>query len=273
MPSIVVPVNFSPNSANAARYAADVARAIGAEIHLINVFQLPVSMSEVPLPESVFQEVRDNSLELLSGLHAELTKQTLGKVRICTDLEIGAVEAKLEDFCKLREPLLVVMGATGNSMPSILDGSNTARALSRLSYPILVVPAGATFHPIGKIVLACDREDIDSGMPETLPFLQQLADLLGATLEVVHVLTNGEESAAEAIEEYNVWKRDAAALAPELHFVRQPRVEDGLSAYLEHHHADWIMVFPKSHSVLEFHRSKAKKIVEHCMAPVMSVHE
>jgi nucleotide-binding universal stress UspA family protein len=273
MHSIVVPVNFTANSANAARYAADMARAIGAEIHLINVFELPVSMSEVPMPESVFQELRDDGFELLSGLQTELTKQTSGKVTIFTDLEIGGIEAKLEAFCHRRQPLLVVMGATGDKFPAMLDGSNTARALHRLPYPILVVPAGAQFHAIGKIIVACDKEDIDNGMPAALPFLQELSDLLGAGLEVVHVLTNGEESAAEAIEEYNVWKKDAAALAPELHFVRQPRVEDGLTEYLRHHHADWVIVFPKSHSVLEFHHSKSKKIVEHCVIPVMSVHE
>ncbi len=273
MRSIVVAVNFTTNSANAARYAADMAMVIGTDIHLINVFQIPISISEVPLPESIFQELRDNSLELLGGLQAELTKRVSGKARIFTYLEMGAIEAKLDDFCKMRKPLLVVMGATGDSIPSILDGSNTARALSRLSYPILVVPAGAQFCSVAKIVMACDREDIDSGMPDTLPFLQEMSALLGATLEVVHVLTNGEESAAEAAEEYNVWKKEAAALAPELHFVRQPRVEDGLSEYLEHHHADWVMVFPKSHSVLEFHRSRSKMIVEHCMVPVMSVHE
>jgi len=42
------------------------------------------------------------------------------------------------------------------------------------------VPAGAQFHAIGKIVVACDKEDIDSGMPATLPFLQQLSYLFGA---------------------------------------------------------------------------------------------
>lgn len=273
MQSIVVPVNFTADSANAARYAADMARAIGAEIHLINVFEIPVSVSQVPLPESVFQGLRENSLQLLSGLQAELTIRTVNQVPIFTNLEIGSIESRLEAFCESRKPLLVVMGATGNHLPSILDGSNTATALRRLSYPILVVPAGAIFHPVEKIVLACDREDIDSGMPDTLPFLQKLGDLLGARLEVLHVLTTGEESAAEAVGEYNVWKTEAAVLAPELHFVRQPRVEDGLTEYLGRHPADWVMVFPKSHSALEFHRSRSRKIMGHCLVPVMSVHE
>jgi nucleotide-binding universal stress UspA family protein len=273
MHSIVVPVNFSANSANAARYAADTARAIGADIHLLHVFEIPVSVSEVPMPESVFQELRDAGFELLSRLQTALIERTSGKVAIFTDLETGGIEARLEAFCRVRKPLLVVMGATGDKFPAMFDGSNTTRALHRLPYPILVVPAGAQFKAIGTIIVACDKEDIDSGMPATLPFLQQLSDLLDARLEVVHVLTNGEESAAGVIQEYNIWKKEAVALAPKLHFVRQRKVEDGLTTYLKNHHADWVIVFPKSHSLLEFHRSKSKQIVDHCVIPVMSVHD
>lgn len=165
------------------------------------------------------------------------------------------------------------MGATGNSLQNVLAGSNTARALRYLPYPILVVPEGSKFRAVGKIVVACNKEDIDGGMPDTLPLLKELSELLGARLEVVHVLTNDEESAAESIEEYNVWKKDVRAFSPELHFVRRPGVEEGIREYLQGHAADWLMVFPKRHSVLEFHRSRSKQIVQHCVVPIISVHE
>jgi hypothetical protein len=70
-----------------------------------------------------------------------------------------------------------------------------------------------------------------------------------------------------------VWKKDLQALAPELHFVRQTHVQNGVSDYLQNHHADWLMVFPKNHSFLEFHKSRSKQIVLTCAIPVMSVHE
>jgi nucleotide-binding universal stress UspA family protein len=273
MRSIVVPVNFTANSANAARYAADLALVVGADIHLIHVFQIPVSVSEVPMPESVFEELRDNGIELLAGLQAELTSRTSGKIAIITDMETGGVETKIETYCKDKKPLLVVMGTSGESLQNGLSGSTTVRETRHLPYPILVVPHTAKFHAVEKIVVACDREDIDSGMPATLPFLKELSELLGARLEVVHVLTNGEESAAEAAEEYNVWKKEVRAFNPKMHFIRRPKVEEGISDYLEGHGADWVMVFPKSHSVLEFHRSRSKQVLQHCLVPVMSVHE
>jgi len=165
------------------------------------------------------------------------------------------------------------MGATGDSLENVLTGSNTARALRHLPYPILVVPVGSKFREVGTIVVACDKEDVDSGMPDTIPFLKELSELMGARLEVVHVLTNSEESAAEAIEEYNVWKKEAKAFQPEICIVRRRSVEEGIKEYLKDNSADWVMVFPKRHSVLEFHRSQSSQIIHHSAVPVLSVHE
>jgi nucleotide-binding universal stress UspA family protein len=273
MRSIVVPVNFAPNASNAARYAADIALAIGADLHLIYVFQIPSSVSEVPLPESVFDTMRDSGYELLNDLQTELTKRTAGKVRVTTDLEIGGIEAKIESYCKQQHPFLVVIGASGHTMENVINGSTTVRAIRYLPYPVLVIPVGAKFQSIKKIVVACDREDIDSGMADNMAFLKELSGLLKARLVVLHVLTNGEESSAEATEEYNVWKKEVEAFNPEMHFVRRPRVEDGINDYLASHQADWLMVFPKSHSVLEFHKSRTKQIVQACVVPIMSLHE
>jgi len=273
MRSIVVPVNFAPNAANAARYAADIALAIGANLHLIYVMQIPASVSEVPLPESVFDTMRDSGYELLTDFQTKLTKRTGGKVGVATDLEIGGTEAKIESYCKQIKPFMVIMGASGDTLANVINGSTTVRAIRHLPYPVLVIPGDAKFEAIKKIVVACDKEDIDSGMPDNMTFLKELSELLKARLVVVHVLTDSEESSAEAIEEYNVWKKGVAAFNPEMHFVRRPRVEDGINDYLASHEADWLMVFPKSHSVLEFHKSRTKQIVQSCTVPVMSLHE
>lgn len=273
MRSIVVAVNFTPNSSNAARYAADMALTIGVDICLIYVFHIPMTVSGVPMPEPVFEEKLDSGLVMLNDLKTELIERTSGKVAITTDIETGGVEYRIQKFCKEQKPLLLVMGATGESFQHVLLGGATLKALRHLRFPILVVPGGAKFHAIRKIGVACDKEDIDGGMSGTLPLLNELSGLLGARLQVFHVLTDGEKSASESMKEYNVWKKEGPTLNPQMHFIRQPRVDEGINEYLKGHRADWLMVFPKSHSVLEFHCSKAKQIVKNCPVPVMSVHE
>ena len=165
------------------------------------------------------------------------------------------------------------MGASGHQLENVINGSTTVRAIRHLPYPILVIPENTSFRPVRKIVVACDKEDIDSGMPDNMAFFKELSMLMKAELIVLHVLTNAEESASAAIEEYNVWKNEVTAFHPEIHFVRKPKIDEGINDYLSSHEADWLMVFPKNHSALEFHRSRTKQIVQACAVPVMSLHE
>jgi nucleotide-binding universal stress UspA family protein len=274
MRTIIVPVNFSKNSTNAAHYAADLARTIGAELNLVHVFQAPMVISEVPTPEYVLEEMRDTNLSLLQNLAADLLRRTEHRIKVSYDLMVGAVEKKIESFCMDKKTFMVIMGASGTSLQNTLKGSTTIRTLVRhLPYPLLVIPENAVFQPVKNIVVACDREDIDVGIPTFLSTLREIAQLLGARLELLHVLTAGKELGAKTLEEYNIWKETAKTLAPELHFIRQSNVEEGVNEYLQNNGADWLMIFPKRHSVLEFHKSHSKQIVLTCPLPVMSIQE
>jgi nucleotide-binding universal stress UspA family protein len=245
---------------------------MGAELSLVHV-QAPMVISEVPTPEYILEEMRDSNFSLLENLAADLLQRTDGKIRVSIELAIGTVDKKIESFCRNKHTFMVVMGASGHSLQNTLKGSTTIRALRHLPYPLLVIPENAVFQGVKNILVACDREDIDYGIPTFLVTLREVAQLLGARLELVHVLTTGKEIAAETLEEYNSWKVTAKAMAPELHFIRQSKVEEGIVDYLKNHEADWLMVFPKKHSLLEFHNSHSRQIVLTCPLPVMSIQE
>jgi nucleotide-binding universal stress UspA family protein len=273
MRTIIVPVNFSKNANNAAHYAADMARVMGAELTLVHVFEVPMVISEVPTPEYVLEEMQDTNFRLLENLAADLLKRADLKIKVSIDLVIGNVEEKIESFCRNKHTFMVVMGASSHSLKNTLNGSTTIRALRHIPYPLLVIPEHAVFQGVKNIVVACDREDVDYGIPTFLSTLRQIAQLLEARLELVHVLTTGTEVAAETLEEYNSWKETVKTMAPELHFIRQSSVEEGIIEYLKNHAVDWLMVFPKKHSVLEFHNSHSRQIVLTCPLPVMSIQE
>jgi len=272
MKKIVVPVSFSSNSANTVRYAADMALAIGARVHLVHVLQEASSFSKRPMPHFLFEELRDSGYQLLNDLAREVEKRTARKVPVSTDLEIGDGPEQLRQYCERNHPFLVVMGGGAASIEASFESSPIIRAMQRLPYPLLLIPANAVFHGVGKVVLACDTEDIYSALSSALPFLKELTGLLGARFEVVHVVGEGE-SAGNAAKEYDGWKKELAAFEAQLHVVRRDRVGDGIAYYLEHHPADWLLVLPKKHSILEFHKSRAKEIVLNCAVPVMSLHE
>lgn len=273
MKSIVVPVNFTESSSNAARYAADMALAVQGELHLVHIVQLPVTPAEIPGPDIIFDELQRNGEASLLSLKKELADRTEGYVSVITHMDTGGVEYHLEEYCRRIKPFVVVMGASGNSLERMFAGSNTVRAVRHLPYPVLVIPDKAVFHAIRKIVLACDLEDIASGIPASVSFLRELRDLFSARFEVVNVVTRSEQSEGQAVFEFNSWKDRLQEIYPEVHFVHTSKVDEGINDYLKEHPADLLLVFPKSHSLLEFHRSQTKKVVLHCPIPIMSLHE
>jgi len=258
MRSIVVPVDFLDNSSNAARYAADMALAINADIHLIHVLEPPMAGAEIPVPEYVFEEMQQDGVSLLRSLSGELSGRTGNQVRITSDLDVGSIEYRMDEFCRQINPFLVV---TANE------------ALARkLPSPALYVPEKAAFHAIKKIVLACELDDIGAGIPSSLPFLKELAGLLNAGYEMINICTRAEEREGKEVFQFDSWEDRLKQLFPQTHFERSNNIADSVNKYLCSSGADWLIVFPKRHKLLDFHVSQSKKIAKACTIPVMSVH-
>ncbi|HTI10521.1 MAG TPA: universal stress protein [Puia sp.] len=274
MKPIVVPVNFSANSNNAARYAADMALAIKAELHLIHFVQIPVSTAEFPINDYIFEEMQKNGAEGLNQLWDELVIRTGGKVNIFTNMEVGGVEYRLEEFCARKKPFAVVMGSAGPFLERVLAGSNLSAAIRHLPYPLIIVPENAVFRQFKKIVLACDLDDIAEGMPVSPGYLKTLQDAFGSSFEVINITTERQDKQdeAEAAFKFNSWKDRLVEIYPEVRFIPLKNVEDGIGEYLAGHPADLLLVFPKRHNFFEFHKSHAKKIAFQSKVPVMSIH-
>jgi hypothetical protein len=134
------------------------------------------------------------------------------------------------------------------------------------------VPPEATFRAIRKITIACDLTEIQQGMPVSLAFLKDLKEILACHFEVINVTTEKSSRAENADFELYEWKEWMRDVVPELHFIKAATIDEGILSYLSDHEVDWLMVFPKHHSLLEFHHSQSKKILLHCPVPVISVH-
>ncbi len=208
----------------------------------------------------------------LASLSEELVKRTRSQVTVSTLLEIGSLEKVLEEYCNRLKPFLVVMGASGNTLETTMTGSYTVKAMRRLPYPLLIIPEKAAFHAIKKVVLACELDDIGSGLPVSLSFLSELYQLFGSHFEVITIAEKVQDREGEAVFAFNSWKQRLKEILPDVHIIRTENIEEGISNYLGNNHADWLMIFPKKHSFFEFHSSQSKKIVKNCPVPVMSLH-
>ncbi|HVU94179.1 MAG TPA: universal stress protein [Puia sp.] len=272
MRTLLVPVDDTDNSLNAARYAADMALAIEGDVHLLHVVRIPAMPAEAPVGY-VFDQLEKAGLALLDRLAAELMARTRGQVTVRTLQVIGGVEYQIAEVSRQLRPFAVVMGAPRGSVLGAIGGSPAVDAARHLPYPVLVIPAGAGFRRIRRIVLAAEAGDIESGLPVTVAFLRELRDLFAARFDVVNVARRSDSGESGKVFELYRWKEAWGELYPELHFVAAEDIAEGVDKYIGEHEADWLMLFPKSHRWMEFHRSRSAGMVAHSRVPVMSVCE
>lgn len=272
MRPLIVPVNFSECAACAARYAADLAMAIDGELHLINVVEYAYSSPDLVMAEDVYGVMLDSANNYIKEMRSDLQKYTGNKVSIHTSVDVGSVVAQVERLCQTVQPYAIILGTSGPTFEKFIAGSQVG-ALLHLPYPVLVVPERETFHSFSHIVLACDPGDLGSGVPHSLPLIEELRKRFDAQIDVVTVGDSKNTTNEESYLQVKTWQDRLRQLEPHLHTVQGKNIEEGLFHFLADNPADLVIVFPKKHNFLEFHTRQSKKIAKHSAIPVMSLHE
>src|SRR5664279_899142 len=189
MKTIIMATDFSSAALNAANYAADMAQAINADLLLLNIATVPVYYTDTP-PLITPEEVIGNASETLSELKKQLERKTGNKIKIETEVHMGAFFTKLKAVCDSTHPFAVVMGSQGvTEAERLFFGSHTVYAMKHLMWPILAIPRGAKFSIIKKIFLACDFENVVDNVP--VDEIENLVKFFKAQLHVINTGTTG----------------------------------------------------------------------------------
>ncbi len=275
MKSIIVPTDFSPVATNAMNFAADMAVSINASLLLFHVYQVPVSMTDVPVVLVSADELKKNSEAKLEELKDGLAHVTSGKIKIYTEARLGDVTDELEDLCKHIQPFAVVMGTKGASgVERILFGSTTLTTIRHLTWPVIVVPPGKEFGKgIKKIGFACDFQKVVESTP--VPFIRQMVKEFGAELHVLNVDYENRQFKPETPEQSLLLHTLLEDLDPNYHFISHVDIEDGINEFVETNNIDLLITIPKKHKLLEglFRPSSTRQLVTQSHVPVMCVHE
>ena len=115
MKLIIVPTDFSPISDNAIKYSMDMALAMGAKLMLVNIFEIPISFSEVPLVTISVEQLKKLSDEKLEELKHNIDRITGGKLHVYVESRLGNVPDEIEKICDTLDPYAVIMGTRGLS--------------------------------------------------------------------------------------------------------------------------------------------------------------
>ena len=275
MKTIIVPTDFSPVATNAMNFAVDMALNINASIILLHVFQVPVSMTDVPVVLISGDELKKSSEEKLESLKQSIRHITSGKQKVYTEAKIGDVVDELEDLCKLIQPFAVVMGTKGASgIERMLFGSITLTTIRHLKWPVIVVPPGKEYgNGIKKIGFACDFKQVVETTP--VQFIKQMVKEFNAELHVLNVDYENKHFKPETPEQSVLLHTLLEDINPNYHFINNADIENGINEFAETNNLDLMITIPKKHKLLEglFKPSSTKQLITHTHVPVMCVHE
>ncbi len=275
MKTIIIPTDFSPIATNALHYGIDMAQAIDASILLIHVYQVPMTMTDVPVVLISVDELQKNAEERLLNLKKEAEHISSGKLKIYTEALLGDVTDELETLCNKIIPFAVIMGTVGASaVERVFFGSTTLSATRHLTWPVISIPPGKLFgNGIKKIGFACDFRDIVKTTP--IHFIKEFVKEFNAELVVLNVDYKERHFKPETPEESLMLHTMLEEAKPSYHFIEHKDIEDGINEFAEKNNIDLLIAIPKKHKLLEaiFKPSSIKQLVIQSHIPVMCIHE
>jgi nucleotide-binding universal stress UspA family protein len=269
---ILVPVDFSDTAADATRYALALGLALGkAEICIAHVF-MPQVDSEYPtfippLPEMT--NFRQKMLEEFCGGIKEL-KEHQG-IRVEKDVWIGFPADEI--VRRSGEYDLIIMGTTGEG--GFLDkvfGSVSTAVAQRADCPVILVPSGAAYSRINRVLYAGHYDAADTRMVEQLVAFNEL---FRACVHFVHVKAAGAQ--AERFQEEKeqifsvLFRGGEPAFAFEIAEIEGDSVAEALNTYAEENNMELVVLVTRRRNFWAqlFHKSVTRGLVRIARQPLM----
>lgn len=278
MKKILFPTDFSETSLNSRSYAIEIAKRSGAQIYLMNVYNVTIYDPNMPaeLVMETMTEAQKFAKENLESLSKEFVSQKYddGKnLNVSVVYKQGLVSDEIEVFCEENNIDLIIMGTTGES--GIIDkilGSNTASVLDKVKCPVLAVPAKAAYKNVQNIVYASNLTDDDN---KEVAQLKDFVQLFDANLTYLHICGEDEEpSQGEKDTIFNELKKTSGYDKINLEMIENTDIEKGIDDYVNSHSVDILVMAIHKRNFFEkiFKRSLTKEMVYHSQIPLYALH-
>ena len=272
MKLILVPTDFSPISDNAMKYAMDMALAMGGKLMLVNIFEIPISFSEVPLVTISVEQLKKLSDEKLEELKHNVDRITGGKLHVYVESRLGKVSEEIEKICDTLAPYAVVMGTRGlSAMGQFFLGGNSMSVIEKIDVPVFIIPPGVRFKPFRKVGLATDMVNVSEKIP--IEPIREIVSFFNADMHVLNVDYHEHHVTSYTTEESLKLGTMLSDLHPIYDMVENKDVEEGLNDFAEKNDIDLLITVPRKRHFLEkiLETSITRKLIYHTMIPLMCI--
>ena len=262
MQTLFVPTDFSPAAENAMLFAGKMATTMEATVCLLHIYQIPVSINDVPvmiIPVEELQDIADKGLEKAK----EFFQRHYPSVPIKTESRLGDINDELKDACKESTPFAIVIGKHSSSgLERLLFGNTSLSIIRHSKTPVIVVPDTGKNYKFENIGLAVDS--LETSVPQDK--IKMLTSTLNAALHLVHVQTekNSGENFHSHMQENN-----------SLTIIKDDEFVHGIESFVNEKQIDMLIIIPHKHSLVEkiFFKTHTKELMEKMSIPIMCIPE
>lgn len=273
MKNILIPVDFSRNSANAVKYAIFLAREFKAKLFLFHSFYTPhhsghLSAYNVERGKRIGTEENIQDMQNLYSPYSPPEGQE--------------VEYLISQF-ELREELpkivqnknidLIVMGTQGIGwLAGKIFGTNTAWAIENISCPIIAIPEGELTPQIKHITYASEylQSDVDN-----LKMVVETAKLFGAGITVFHITLHSVAEEEKALNEFKEkLKKEVDLSLFKFVSLSAANVEHALENYAKQHPGELLVMSAQRRDLYDkvFGKSITRYMAHHLKSAILFFH-
>jgi nucleotide-binding universal stress UspA family protein len=140
--TILAPTDFSDLSEQAVEYALDLARRLGASVHLVHVVAYPIDVGGWPDAYGTSWAGLREQLAQEAALRLAKRAKPISDVVVSTDVREGNPAHAIVDAARDRDCDLIVMGTRGSGgFTHLLLGSVAEKVVRTAPCPVLTVPS------------------------------------------------------------------------------------------------------------------------------------
>ena len=274
MKSILLPTDFSDSAENALKYALYLAKKTGATLTLLNVTY--PSPGNSTMHRNIRDILKNDSKKALIELESKIKIDPANEgVKVKTVSKYGTLNVQIQAVVQDLDIDLIVMGTHGaTGLKELIFGSNTATVIEEVTdCPVLAVPYKAPLHELNKIVFATTYSFNNI---EVLKELSAMADILGATIQILHVRTPKDSTKEAIVEEF---KQKLKTEIPQgnfaFHEIEHEDVVEGLQQYVTAEKIDLLAMGTRKRGFFGsfINKSLTKTAAFHTSIPLLAFHD
>lgn len=244
MKTLLVPVDFSPNSREAAQYALGLALDLGASLVLLHAYDpLPPNAPAHEWLTSTAQAQYYSALEKLHQLRNQLQQSVAKPLPIQVLAQAGSPETVIHRAIGLVRPSGLVMSLTGDHpLWARQEGSLATGLLGQTAWPVLIVPPGVVYRKPQNLLLG-----IDLSRPLDALALARVIQFAHRMQAVVDVICVDDQPTTEQQQAARHIRHLLGSVPHTLSFVGGYDLATAFEQYETQYRTDLVILFPMPH--------------------------